>query len=555
MKKYHIGKNGPAVCRAKGRENGGRDCIYGAEGKNHYDSYEEAQKAYEAREEHRLFITHKSDQKNPIADDPLAEEILRELEDVTLDNLLEDLVYSSALYKRLHEVHGVPYSQMLEKLREKGEEPEHLNFYRAERLVKVGEKVSALAEKHGALTDEEISETVMGRFDELERGEVERMKSLHRLIQEQEDSDDEEEREVLQSEIDALRKKRQTLQIERDMQVEAVGGLFRERGDKYREVLASLGVVFAEDVEMHRRSQTKAVRAVHEAVKYYPKKWADASNDGDPFITKMSKKRAHYGSSTVQKFREQISRENVEMLPEDYPVDTESLEFLDAFPAEGETYDKIGRDGEVLYRRFAVAPAGKRAWVVPEYEVFHPTVGDPAPKGQRWKEREVKVKGENQKVFVREKRFTYAHEAVGIPEITLNETHNFADHQSRGTASAIHEFAHRVEDTNLEVAKITEGFLSRRGSGETPTTIGGRKGELGYRDSFTNHYMGKIYRKDTTSFFATDENPSTEILSMGMETLFSGMNGGFTDIFQNKEDKDYKHFMLGLLASSVMEES
>lgn len=551
MKKYHIGKNGPAVCKAKGRENGGRDCIYGAEGKNHYDTYEEAQKVYEEREKHRLFITHKSPTPNPISDDPLAEEVLRELDEITLDNLLEDMVYRSPLYRKLHEVHEVPYSQMLERLKEDDEEPEQLPFYRADRLVKVGEKVAALAEKYGALTDEEISEDVQRKYTELARERVEKRRQIQRYNKLYLRARDEDEREELKHKIYALDKEWSTNE---DMRVKSVKGVFRERGDKYREVLASLGVVFAEDVEMHKRSQTGAVQAMQEAVKYYPKKWVDASNDGKPFIAKMSKRRAHYGSSTVQKFREQVSGESIEMLPEDSPPDTESLEFLDAFPAEGETYEKIGRDGEVLYRHFTLAPEGKRAWVVPEYEIFHPTEENPTPKGRRWTEREVKVDGEKQRVYAREKRRTYTHEAVGIPEITLNESHNFAEHINEGTACAIHEFGHRVEDTNLEVAKVTEGFLSRRGSGEDPTTIGGREDELGYRDSFTNHYMGRIYRKDTTSFFATDENPSTEILSMGMETLFSGMNGGFTDIFNNKEDKDYKHFMLGLLVSSVKDD-
>jgi hypothetical protein len=53
--------------------------------------------------------------------------------------------------------------------------------------------------------------------------------------------------------------------------------------------------------------------------------------------------------------------------------------------------------------------------------------------------------------------------------------------------------------------------------------------------------MGKIYSGSSY----------TEILSMGMESLFAGTNGGFVGMDNNKPDADYKKFILGVLASSA----
>lgn len=43
---------------------------------------------------------------------------------------------------------------------------------------------------------------------------------------------------------------------------------------------------------------------------------------------------------------------------------------------------------------------------------------------------------------------------------------------------------------------------------------------------------------------------ATEVLSMGMETLFAGTNSGFAGMLRMKADPDSKKFILGLLASS-----
>ena len=117
-----------------------------------------------------------------------------------------------------------------------------------------------------------------------------------------------------------------------------------------------------------------------------------------------------------------------------------------------------------------------------------------------------------------------------------------------GVSIALHEFAHRVEDTTPRIKQYEDAFLKRRagffdGSDEKPSNIYvGRATEKGYKDNFSSHYMGKVY-----------DNGSREILSMGMETLFAGTHDSFLGSDEYAPDVDYKRFVLGVLASSAGE--
>lgn len=143
-------------------------------------------------------------------------------------------------------------------------------------------------------------------------------------------------------------------------------------------------------------------------------------------------------------------------------------------------------------------------------------------------------------------------------ELTVNEDTDFFVGNDAGMCTALHEFAHRVEHSEIGITASEEIFLLRR-AGHLPSADGlvdpepltliypddevpdGEEEELGYRDNFPVHYMGKSSKK-------TD---AREILSTGMESLFAGMYGGFTGLFKHKSDSDYKKFILGLLASSA----
>lgn len=126
---------------------------------------------------------------------------------------------------------------------------------------------------------------------------------------------------------------------------------------------------------------------------------------------------------------------------------------------------------------------------------------------------------------------------------------------SDGRRVALHEFAHRIEHSIPIIRYYQRFFLMRRTGnyseddpfveGEEVSVIyektydSEENEEYGYLDNFPTHYMGKVY-----------DGKNFEILSMGMESLFSGTNGGFVGVFKYKADSDYKRFILGVIASS-----
>lgn len=138
--------------------------------------------------------------------------------------------------------------------------------------------------------------------------------------------------------------------------------------------------------------------------------------------------------------------------------------------------------------------------------------------------------------------------------LSLSEGEDFAG----GVSVGIHEFAHRVEHSVPGITNFEQFFLKRRSghysTDENPTTPeeisliveeGDEDGEeeFGYKDNFPTHYMGRVYGGDNAQY--------SEILAMGMESLFTGTNGGLAGVKGYKEDSDYKKFILGVLASSA----
>lgn len=148
---------------------------------------------------------------------------------------------------------------------------------------------------------------------------------------------------------------------------------------------------------------------------------------------------------------------------------------------------------------------------------------------------------------------------IEVARLTISKDSRFLVGDDPSMRVAIHEFAHRIQHTVKNLYMHERFFLDRRSglgtaSIERPTLIypwdeekemqkeehDRQVKEEGIRDNFPTHYMGKI-----------QVGKATEILSMGMETLFAGTNGAFAGMLRTKADPDYKKFILGLLASSA----
>lgn len=131
----------------------------------------------------------------------------------------------------------------------------------------------------------------------------------------------------------------------------------------------------------------------------------------------------------------------------------------------------------------------------------------------------------------------YFNKGVGTfqkPQIALSSDDKW-DHNHHSVG--MHELTHAVEafyrsNGFLKLGPMEQSFVqSRIKPGEKLTMIGGQVGEMGYKDEFLSHYIGRDYG-DTTSF---------EVMSMGVEGVLGGRNVVMGD-------EDLSHFVLGVLA-------
>ena len=111
----------------------------------------------------------------------------------------------------------------------------------------------------------------------------------------------------------------------------------------------------------------------------------------------------------------------------------------------------------------------------------------------------------------------------------------------------VHEMAHRFQHVIPGVTELEHEFLRRRttdpatGRREALVDLGvGMAGERARPDAFASAYIGKEY---------SDSN-ATEVMSMGMESLFTGTHGGLVGAGRYAADTDMRAFVLGVLATA-----
>ena len=104
---------------------------------------------------------------------------------------------------------------------------------------------------------------------------------------------------------------------------------------------------------------------------------------------------------------------------------------------------------------------------------------------------------------------------------------------------AWHEFGHRMENVQPKIAVLEREFYKRRTEGEALKWLGAGygKAEKARRDDFLDPYMGKDYSPQSNG-----NADNYELLSMGLEALYSGS-------YDLELDKDFRDFILGVLAA------
>lgn len=306
------------------------------------------------------------------------------------------------------------------------------------------------------------------------------------------------------------------------------------------------------DTASHKRAQ----KIVESQLGYFPSAWVEESNR-TPLVMRESQTRSHYSSSRNHIFYPLGRKVKIEYMTEAVREHNQRLDPSQVLrtlsPEEKERYEKATGSHtpdhlEIVdvrsYKEFSFS--GKEKW---DFEKNR-------PKGAEWEEREyVYSDGKTRTVWAKDdtkydKHYFVAPE-VTIPKISAKQFKEYSNLKNYVESIAIHEYAHRCESTYNKniLSKLQDTFLERRttaedGTREDLTVIyendGKKEKEIGYRNSFSTHYIGRVY-----------EHANREVLSMGMEMIFKNTTGGMTRVgtglAHKGADKDHRNFILGLL--------
>jgi hypothetical protein len=321
----------------------------------------------------------------------------------------------------------------------------------------------------------------------------------------------------------------------------------------YRGVIADLRDCGGE-VEATDDSDPDALKVLQETVgTHYPAEWLKASNEqNDRMRMIITENRAHYRDMADQD--DLIGTEN-------NPTDKVYGSFFST-PVPVDKIDKalelLGEDAVVMDGRpLLVNDDVCRMVQLPHHLIFDPTIHpmkeDGTPNEEGWTfehyiEPSTGAVSENKK-WVKK---TPLVEKVRRPQILVKNDSTSVN----GQATAYHEFAHRVESVVADgaIMRQEEAWLRRRttnpetGVREDNSAIYPRMPgqsmidmEIGRRNSFFHHYVGKEYIGSN----------HREVLSMGAESIFAGTNSALMGLSDDvKADHDHKGFILGIFATA-----
>lgn len=366
------------------------------------------------------------------------------------------------------------------------------------------------------------------------------------------------------------------------------GAIYERRGEIYKQVLADVSKhSFGGEFKVSDKSDKDAMEAVNAAADCYPAHWIAKSNaTTNELRVKHTNRRAHYRS--LQSYK---SRSGLALVREYTTSDTvEHAQSMIALNSEGRSKGLRQQEYRILTEEEkSAAGKGDVAGVVVERQEYNYAHIDrkitkrkwgssertrdhaspwrtefQRPEGNGWEPVQFEIEhgryddetGKHVTEMITVNSWRRPRKAMQEKSVEYNAEllvdgagfHNKGGTKPAGYPTAIHELAHRMEDVSgSDVVSLENAFLERRatkedGDVEEQTLIyGQRKGanaEIGYRDSFVSHYMGKTYNG---RYF--------EVMSTGMEAVFAGEYGGLLGGDGHKADHDHRNFVLGVLAN------
>ena len=254
--------------------------------------------------------------------------------------------------------------------------------------------------------------------------------------------------------------------------------------------------------EVHPMSTRRAQALTADAATAFPSQWMAASSANTPLLVKESKGRAFYQHQSMIRTKDSTDY--------DYSDD----------PAGEQTWAT----------RKEMPPAPEKSPVDRMRELDWPDGTDP-----KW----VAVRDPDTRRWAWKLRMTNNGLAM-MSELRVPTSSEGPDESRR---VAIHEMSHRIERLNPRIAPACVSFRDRR----TSNPDGSRhplqryaKDEVVRPDDFVDVYVGKDYKSAV----------HTEVMSMGMESVFGGSHGGLRGHHGYRADPEHRNLILGLCATA-----
>lgn len=275
-----------------------------------------------------------------------------------------------------------------------------------------------------------------------------------------------------------------------------------EEGRIAAEVLARYRDYGTVTPEVHPMSTTRAQALAADAAASFPSDWMAASSAGTRLLVKESKGRAYYQHQSVIRVSD-----STDYSYSDNPATEPTWPTRKAMPTAPDK-SPVDRMRELDW------PDGTSPkWVA---------VRDPDTRRWGWK-----LRMTNDSL-------------VMMSELRVPTSASGPEESRRVT---IHEMSHRMEALNPRIAPACFSFRDRRTSNPDGTlhrTERYAKNEVVRPDDFVSAYVGKDYQSTV----------HTEVMSMGMESVFGGSNGGLRGRHGYRADSEHRDLILGLCATA-----
>lgn len=285
------------------------------------------------------------------------------------------------------------------------------------------------------------------------------------------------------------------------------------------------------EVKFHEDSAKKPMELINEAAAYYPTDWIrDINTKGHSLLAKKTSGRAGYMNSTYAKSKKATTDRyfipsGQEMREDDlyrtYKLSENQEQFRGYNPSASGTYYDV--------TRYEAKPV----------DGYYKKTKTGAPYGGGWE----KYEYNGREYWRRPRKRTTVDYEQRVSQVTVGGNRpKYMAGMSQDLDVAIHELGHRhgyhVEGLHQHEAAYRDSRTTlETGRLQPLERMYPRSKEFTRPDHFANRYMGRIYDHD-----------ATEVLTMGMESVFTGTEGGLIGIGGKPEDPDMRNFILGTLA-------